>query len=285
MAKHKKMNKIKIIIIVFVIIMTVMFAVFGRYVANNIKEAYFTSREFYFTSDMLTLYNATYQYENWGGVDNYEINFNLYSYINSLLRINYDLDYWVSCETEDTDKVTIGINEADGPTYTTGTIYAKIAGEPNNISKLRVVVTPNSAIKKDEIIKVKIKAGTEEPYKKEISCEVSLRVKQVIVNSYTIEDVPNRDYAILKIVNAQSTGSPVTVKINTDLVRLDLSDDAYVNRQEGSEKTDLNGYIKQFTFNMEKESVEYIKFYKVDTSQDYTYPSGDKDAIVTVGNS
>ena len=36
---------------------------------------------------------------------------------------------------------------------------------------------------------------------------------------------------------------------------------------------------------MEKESVEYIKFYKVDISQDYTYPSGDKDAIVTVGNS
>ena len=97
--------------------------------------------------------------------------------------------------------------------------------------------------------------------------------------------MPNRDYAILKIVNAQSTGSPVAVKINTDLVRLDLSDDAYVNRQEGSEKIDLNGYIKQFTFNMEKESVEYIKFYKVDTSQDYTYPSGDKDAIVTVGNS
>ena len=115
-----------------------------------------------------------------------------------------------------------------------------------------IVVTPKTQIDENDVITIKIKANTTEPYKKEISCEVSLRVKQVIVNSYTIEDVPNRDYAILKIVNAQSTGSPVTVKINTDLVRLDLSDDAYVNRQEGSEKTDLNGYIKQFTFNMEK---------------------------------
>lgn len=110
MSKHKrerKLNKVKIIFTIFLIVMTIAIAVFGRYVYNKIQESYFTSRAFYFTSNMLTLDNATYQYENWGGVDEYEINFDLYSYVNSLLRSEYDLNYDVSCETPDTDKVTL----------------------------------------------------------------------------------------------------------------------------------------------------------------------------------
>lgn len=107
MRKKKKLNKVKIVVAVFIIIMIIAGAVFGRYVYNGIREAYFTSKEFYFTSDLLTLDNATYQYENWGGVDAYDINFDLYSYANTLLRLDYDLNYSVSCETPDTDKVTI----------------------------------------------------------------------------------------------------------------------------------------------------------------------------------
>lgn len=103
----KKINKVKIGIVIFLIVLTINFAVFGRYVFNNIKEAYFTSKEFYFTSDLLTLDNATYQYENWGGIDAYEINFDLYSYANTLLRLDYDLNYTVSCETPDSDKVSL----------------------------------------------------------------------------------------------------------------------------------------------------------------------------------
>lgn len=103
----KKINKVKIGIVIFLIVLTITFAVFGRYVYNNIREAYFTSKEFYFTSDLLTLDNATYQYENWGGVDAYEINFDLYSYANTLLRLDYDLNYAVSCDTPDSDKVSL----------------------------------------------------------------------------------------------------------------------------------------------------------------------------------
>ena len=105
--KNKKLNKVKIGIIIAIIILTITLAVFGRYIYNGIREAYFTSKAFYFTSDLLTLDNATYQYENWGGVDEYDINFDLYSYANTLLRLDYDLDYTVSCETPDSDKVTL----------------------------------------------------------------------------------------------------------------------------------------------------------------------------------
>lgn len=111
MKKHRRVrryNKIKFIIILFIIVVLVItFSVFGRYIYYNMREAYFTSKAFYFTSDLLTINNATYQYENWGGVDNYEINFDLYSYQNTLLRLDYDLEYTLSCETPDTDKVTL----------------------------------------------------------------------------------------------------------------------------------------------------------------------------------
>lgn len=107
-ARIRKFNRIRNSVIVFlVIILIVTCSVFGRYIYYQAREAYFTSKAFYFTSDLLTLDNATYQYENWGGVDTYEINFDLYSYENTLLRLDYDLQYELSCETPDTDKVTL----------------------------------------------------------------------------------------------------------------------------------------------------------------------------------
>ena len=105
--KNRKLNKVKIGIVIFLIVLAISCAVFGRYVYNGVREAYFTSKAFYFTSDLLTLDNATYQYDNWGGVDAYELNFDLYSYANSLLRSEYDLSYNLVCETPDTDKVTL----------------------------------------------------------------------------------------------------------------------------------------------------------------------------------
>lgn len=105
--KNKKINKLKISIVIFLIVLTIAITVFGRYIYNNIREAYLTSKAFYFTSDLLTVNNATYQYENWGGVDEYEINFDLYSYANTLLRLDYDLEYALSCETSQTDKIKI----------------------------------------------------------------------------------------------------------------------------------------------------------------------------------
>ena len=107
MRKEKKLNKVKVAVVIFIIVLIISGVAFGRYVYNGIREAYFTSKEFYFTSDLLTLDNATYQYEDWGGVDAYDINFELYSYANTLLSLDYDLNYSVSCETPDTDTVTI----------------------------------------------------------------------------------------------------------------------------------------------------------------------------------
>ena len=284
MKKYKKINKVKVAISISIIIILLTFIfVFGRYIYNNSREAYFTSKQFFFTSDLLTLDNQTYTYENWGGIDVYEINVDLYSYANTLLRLDYDLNYEISCESLTPDKIKCTLNSADGPTSTNGTIYAKINGKENNVSKVVIYVTPLTQIDKGETVKLSIKASTNEPYKKEISCEVSLKVKQQTTNSYKIEDVPGRNYAVLEIVNAQDTGLQYTLTFDPKVLRIDTNDEVCVNRVSGTSTTvDGTQYLNKVVFNMDKESAKNIKFYKVDMTKDYSYPSGDTTPAVKI---
>ena len=144
------------------------------------------------------------------------------------------------------------------------------------------MVTPKTQIEQDDIITIKIKASTQEPYQKEISCEISLRIQRVLANSYEIEDVANRNYFILKMINTHDTAGNVSLQFDPNVVRIDLNDEAYINRVENTEEVNSDGYVEKFTFTMDKESAQNIKFYKVDMSQDYTYPLSDEECIISV---
>ena len=86
------------------------------------------------------------------------------------------------------------------------------------------------------------------------------------------------------MVNTHDTGGNVSLEFDPNVVRIDLNDEAYLNRVEGSEEVDSNGYVERFIFTMDKESAKNIKFYKVDMSQDYTYPSGNTDCVIAVND-
>ncbi len=283
MKKNKKINKVKVAITIFIIVLLISISVFGRYIYNNIREAYFTSKQFFFTSDLLTLDNQTYTYEDWGGIDIYEINVDLYSYANTLLRLDYDLNYEISCESLSPNKVKCALNSEDGPTSTNGIIYAKTNGKENNVSKVVVYVTPLTQINKGETVTIAIRASTKEPYQKEISCEVSLKVKEQTTNSYKIEDEPDRNYAVLEIVNAQNTALQYTLTFDPKVLRIDTNDEVCINKVSGTSTTiDGTQYFNKIVFNMDKESAKNIKFYKVDMTKDYTYPSGDNTLAINV---
>lgn len=279
MEKNKKINKFKVGIIVFLIVSVISICVFGRYILNNIKEAYFISKQFYFSSDILTMDGAQYQYDNWGGVDVYQIGFDLYSYNNKLSKLNYDLNYKVTCESLDTDKIKCSIGSADGASSANGTIYVS----QNNTSRVTIFITPISTIEKGERVKLKVTASTEEPYIKEISCEFSLYLKMEQQNTYSIEDVTNRDYAMLKMVNGNSTGTPVTLTFNANELRIDMNDPICQDMQILDTMT-IGGkeFVTKVQFNLPKESAKNIKFYKVDKTKNYTYPSGSTECAITV---
>lgn len=278
MRKHKKINKLKVGITIFLIVLIITLSVFGRYFYNSIKESYFLSKQFFFTSDLLALGGQTYTYENWGGIDVYKINVELYSYQNTLLKLDYDLDYSISCEVVQKDKIKCNIGSEDGPTSTTGTIY-----KTTNSTTVTFYVTPLVQINKGETVTVKIKARTEVPYIKEISCDVSLKIVQQTVNSWEIEDEVNKNYAVLKLKNLHESGIQVTLEFDPKKVRLDLNDEIYINKIS-SETTQIDGndYIKKLVFNMNAEAVKYVKFYKVDMSQSYKYPAGAASSVIKV---
>lgn len=103
----KKLNKFKVSIVAILIILALTITVFGRYIYNSIREAYFIAEQFYFTSNILSVNGANYQYNNWGGLEEYAIQFDLYSYESSLSKLDYNLDYTVTCTTSDSDKVRL----------------------------------------------------------------------------------------------------------------------------------------------------------------------------------
>ena len=86
------------------------------------------------------------------------------------------------------------------------------------------------------------------------------------------------------MINTHDTGGNVSLEFDPNVVRIDLNDEAYINRLEGSEEVNSDGYVEKFVFTMDKEYAKNIKFYKVDMTQDYTYPSGDTTSVITVND-
>jgi len=270
MRKRGKLNKLKVSIVIIFIVLLTSTIVFGRYIYNNIREAYLTAKQFYFSSDILTVNGSEYQYENWGGEDVYRISFDLYSYNNELSRLDYDLDYTVSCSTSDTSKIkcTVNSNE-DGATNTdTGTIPAS-----TNTSRVVVFVTPLTTLNIGDSVKVTVTASTSVPYQKTISCEFTLIVGTQGQNTYSIEDVTNRDYAILKLTNVNNMETQVTLEFDPNELRIDMNDEVYIKRIS-EETISISGkqYTKKVVFKIDADTTKYVKFYKVTKSQNYTYP-------------
>ena len=279
MARQKKLNKFKIILVIIIVMFILSVPVFGRYIYTLVREAYFSAKQFYFTSDVLTASGANYTYTDWGGLDDYEIVFNLYSYNNELAKLDYDLEYTVTCESLSTDKITCLIDDgASGRTSVDGTIYAT-----TNESQIKILVTPKTTLNSGEEVKLKVTAKTEEPYQKEISCTYSLKITQDTSNTFKIEDVANRDYAVLKLVNKYETATPVILEFDPSELRLDLNDEIYRDNN-GVETTTISGetYINKIEFTLEAEASKNVKFYKVDKSQNYSYTGVAGTSEITV---
>lgn len=283
MVKRKKLNKLKISTIIILIVLLFSTVVFGRYIYNAIFEAYFSARQFYFSSDILRLGGTSYTYDNWGGIGEYEIGFDLYSYNNELSKLDYDLEYTVTCESLNTDKITCSISGTNGLTSDDGIIYAT-----TNTARVTILVNPvtGAQITEGETVSLKVTAKTEEPYQKEISCTFDLYIKLPEGNSYSIEDVEGRDYALLKLVNRSETATQATLTFDPNELRLDMNDEIYTDsaNRVSVETTTISGkeYINKIVFNIGAETAKNVKFYKVDKSQNYTYPGVEETSTITV---
>jgi len=92
-------------------------------------------------------------------------------------------------------------------------------------------------------------------------------------NEYSIEDAVNNDYALLKLI-CPNGEAQVTIELDPTKVRIDANDEIYISRDDTkTEYQTINGksYVKKFVFIMPSETARFVKLYKVDKTQNYTY--------------
>lgn len=298
-------NKKQIIIFLWILLcLTSFVVVFGRYVTNSVNNFFLRSKEFYFYSDKLSEDNAIFQIENWSGVDDYTITVNMNSRKNNIQVASYDIGYDIKYSCSDNAICQLSKNS--------GTI-----SKDSNTDFFNLTITPNKQLETGDKVVVEIEATSTTNYKKTIKGKFTLVVGQENL-TYQITDKSNDTYMNLRITNTISYyivnqsfdnytvgqkididtylalseenktkcySSIVTINFDPNKILLDITNENYKNfTNTATTKIDGKSYINSVTLPIDAISSVDLRFYKVDTTKDYTYPNVNNNCVVTVTN-
>lgn len=296
-------KKKRILLLLIIIVTSISFViVLGRYVTTEVKNFFLRSKEFYFFSDKLSDKLEIFQIENWSGVDDYTITINMNSRKNNLEVATYDIEYDItySCSS----------NAICQLSKTSGNISGV-----DNTDFFNVTITPNTQLQTGDKVIVYITAKSKTKYVKELKGKFTLVVGKENL-TYQITDEANSPYAELSITNTltyytvgeafgnyskgykidfdtylaltaeeqeKCYSGIVTVTFDPKEVLLDNTSEIYREAISTTTETiDEKNYINSITLSIEAISSVNMRFYKVDISQDYTYPNKNNYSVVTV---
>lgn len=296
-------NTKKIIAIILIIALVISLPTLGKFISSKFYEFYLNSKHFYFYSNRLKTDDALYQINNWSGVGNFEIEFDLSSEKNRYTYADYDISYNVSYECPST--VNCSISESNGTIYSTNT---------NHSNSITLYVVPNRVFTENEKLQIKVSATSTSPYKKTISATYEYIVGKSGV-TYEIEDETNKAYALLKMTNAVSFCT-VTEAFDTYSVGDKIDGSDFINLSDTNKNkciseyinisfdpnillvdntssilnyatyttTNIGGvdYINTMRFKIDPSSTLALKFYKINNSNNYTYPIVNNTSAITV---
>lgn len=296
-------RKKQILLLLAIVLCSVSFViVFGRYVTNSVNNFFMRSKEFYFYSDKLSEDKDIFQIENWSGVDDYIITINMNSRKNNLEVANYNIGYNITYSCSD--------NAICQLSKTSGIILGA-----TNTDFFNLTITPNTQLETGDKVVVNIEATSTSNYTKTLKGQFTLVVGQEKV-TYKITDEKDKPYMDLRITNTLSYyiveenfgaytvgqkididtylelteeekskchSSIVTVAFDPNIILLDNTSENYQNATNITTTIiDGKSYIKSITLPIEAISSADLRFYKVDISQNYTYPNKDNVSVVTV---
>ena len=176
-----------------------------------------------------------------------------------------------------------------------------------------LIVTPLRIFDTNQSITIGITATSSSPYVKALSAVYVITVGKKGI-SYEIDDAVNQPYLNLSITNARDQyiafeafgdyelnhvfttdeykaltsaeqahcySARITLTFNPNYVVIDTTSNLLNNST--STTTTVNGvaYISSITFDVDAMSSNVIRFYKVDVSEDYTYPFENNTSIIT----
>ena len=298
------MKKLKKKYLVLILIFAIPLFLYGTYTfAKYITEKYFSyyssSKDFYFSSNILKEDNPLYQINNWLGIGQFTINFDLLSKKNDYVFTDYDIAYEasVTCPSD-------VICELD---KTTGVIYSA-----SHSDTLQISVVPTRLYTEGERVTIQINARTTSPYVRELSARYEYVVGKTGV-TYEIDDSVNSPYLSLKITNAinyctvieafddYSVNDAIDVEhylqlpsnkkskcvsqyanISFDPWNVYLDTTGEILKKSTYTTMNYNGknYVNSLRFVLEPQSSVEVKFYKVYAWNNYSYPNGNSTSII-----
>lgn len=279
---------------------------FGRYAYTEIKNFYYNTQKFYFNSDKLSDSGTIIEMTNWSGVGQYAITFNMNSYANNNLYSDVDIYYDISynCSTN------VNCDIVDD-------IESSMISKVTNVDSFTIIITvPTENILKDkDVVELNVEVTSTSPYKKTLKGTFRLIVGHYGL-SYEIDDSIDSPYLEVRITNTldyytvnEAFGSydiGTQLDINTyqslteeqkekcssamielifdpKKVLLDMTSEEYRNASL-VKTTVINNYeyINFITFSIDALSSKQVKFYKIDTSKDYSYPNISNNSVIDV---
>lgn len=300
-SKKKLKKQIKImIIIILIIVMLPISITFSKYIYDFIGNYLIKTNNFYFNSDKLDSNTINYNVNNWSGVGNFTIQFELNNHKNNLLVSDSDIAYDITlnCPTD----VICTIDNSSGVIYKSEMTDRFIV----NVSPLRVFDTGES-------IDVSITATSSAPYVKALSANFEINVGRKGV-SYEISDQINQPYLNLTITNARDQyiveeafnsysvndiissetymslsdnnkakcySAKITLTFDPRYVVIDTTSNVLNSSVYTTEQVNGVSYINSITFDVEAMSSTILRFYKIDVTNNYTYPFSNNRSIIT----
>ena len=305
--KEDKIDKKKFMILLLLALLVFSSGTtLARYAYTEIRDFYFNSKRFYFNCDKLSESGSLIEMTNWSGVGEYQVTFKMNSYANNNLYSDDDIDYDITYTCS--SNVTCSI--VDNKTSST------ILGTKNTDEFTIVISVPTDVTLHDnDSVELKVEATSTKPYRKKLSGTFRLVVGYYGL-SYEIDDEKGSPYLETRITNTldyykvttafdsyrvgdqidiptylalteeqkQNCASAIiTLTFDPTEVLLDMTSEDYLNAISTTKRTiDSYDYITSITFKMDALSSEQVKFYKIDTSLDNTYPNTSNESIITV---
>ena len=301
--KKRKRNKGLIIIgsiVAFIAILFLFKPSFARYIYNGIKNYYYESQRFYFNCDKLSDDEAIFQLDNWDGVNSFNVTYNMDSFKNNFIAAESDITYNItySCSSN----VTCTINKQTGliPSNTHTDFFI-------------VNITPNVMLHEGDSVTLNVSVSSTSPYTKTLSGVVRLNVGVPGI-SYEIEDKANRPYLDFNITNtlnyyrvvnafgsynsgdvleeevynnlsssekANCTSALIRLTFDPNVILLDITSDFYDNAYSNTTQLiDGKEYVNGIIFGVDPITSISIRFYKVEASNNYTYPFVNPSSVI-----
>ena len=298
------MNKKKLTLIIVAIIAVILLSPIGitlsRYVIRTVRNYLLEANNFFFSSDKLVEGGTNYGINNWGGVGNIDIQFQLNNHKNNILSSDTDITYTLSTSCD--SSVTCNLSS------TSGTIY-----KDEMTDNLTLTIVPLRAFEDNESFNATVIATSSNPYVKRLSATFTITVGKRGI-TYEITDKASSPYFMFSITNALDTykvinafGSyqvgdtltsnqylalnasqranctsvMVTLTFDPSKVILDTTSDILKKSTNTTSSYQGVNYINSITFGVDALDSEEIRFYKRDSSRNYTYPIVNNTSIVT----